>query len=73
MKSMYQQRIEETAAKQGHIGANARWIEGWMRLEHGCLDGLSRHQFDAEVAAAIECIYASSTDQNEQLARSYGL
>lgn len=73
MKSMYQQMIEETAAKQGHIGANARWIEGWMRLEHGCLDCLSRHQFDAEVRQCVACCDAAGPERNEQLARSYGL
>ena len=73
MRSMYQKMIEKTAAKQGHIGVNARWIEGWMRLECGCLDGLSRRRFNYEVAAGIRCIAVSTPAENEQLARSYGL
>ena len=73
MNSMYGKSIEETAAKLGHVGANARWIEGYMRLEHGCLDGLSRKQFDHEVKIGIACIAATTDHMNEQNAQSFGL
>ncbi|MDP2361965.1 MAG: hypothetical protein Q8O14_14645 [bacterium] len=34
---MYQKAIEEELARQGRIGTNPRWVEGWMRLECGTL------------------------------------
>ena len=69
----YAASIREDAAAIGHIGANVRHIEAWMRLEHSTLDGLSRVQFRVEVATAIDCIAASSDTENESLARSFGL
>jgi hypothetical protein len=68
----YTQQIRETLAKLGHIGVNPRHVEGWMRLQHGCLDGLSTSQFRAEVKIALECIAASTPEQNESLAQSEG-
>lgn len=50
-----------------------RYIEAWMRLEHGTLDALSPSQFHAEVMQATECVKASSRRENESLAKSYGL
>jgi hypothetical protein len=70
---MYQQMIREALTQQGHIEIDSRWIEGWMRLEHGCLDSLPRRQFDAEVGVAVKCIANSTAEQNEELAQSYGL
>ena len=74
MRSGYEQLIRETLAKIGRIGAaDARHIEGWMRLEHGCLDGLSAGQFQREVEIALGCIAASTASENESLAESFGL
>ena len=70
----YQQSIRETMARTGHIAAaDPRHVEGWMRLEHPTLDGLSRSQFDAEVRIALECIAAGPLSDSESLATSYGL
>ena len=65
--SFYTQQIREAAPN-----ANPRHIEAWMRLEHGCLDGLSASQFRAEVKIALECIAASTPEENESLAQSEG-
>jgi hypothetical protein len=70
---MYQQMIRETVAKQGRIGVNPRHVEAWMRLEHSCLDGLGKAQFDAQVAVAISCIDAATTKESESLAESFAL
>ena len=70
----YTQLIREAMARSGHVGAaDPRHIEAWMRLEHGCLDGLSRSQFDAEVRIALECIAAAPLADSESLATSMGL
>lgn len=74
MASFYTDAIRETMAKLGKVGAaDPRHIEGWMRLEHGCLDGLSAARFRSEVAIALECIEASTAEENEALAISEGL
>ena len=58
--NLYSQMIRETMASTGRVGAaDPRHVEGWMRIEHGCLDGLSRSQFDAEVRIALEFIAAA--------------
>ncbi len=69
---MYQQMIREECAKQGHVGMNPKLIEAWMRLEHGCLDGLSNRQFADEVAIAIQLVKAEP-EASAKLAKSYGL
>ena len=74
MRSFYTQAIRESLAKAGRVGAaDPRHVEAWMRLEHGCLDGLSAGQFQSEVEIALACIAASSTNENESLAESFGL
>jgi hypothetical protein len=74
MTSFYTQIIRETLAKIGRVGAtDPRWVEGWLRLERGCLDALTADQFRQEIEIALECIDASTATQNEELARSYGL
>ncbi len=70
----YQQSIRETMARLGRIGAaEPRLVEAWMRLEHGCLDGLGRQQFDDEVEIALQCITAGSLADSMSLAQSMGL
>lgn len=69
---MYQQMIREECARQGHVGMDPKLIEAWMRLEHGCLDGLSKRQFDDEVAIAIQLVKAEP-EASAKLARSYGI
>jgi hypothetical protein len=70
----YQLMIRESMASAGRIGAaDPRHVEGWMRLEHPTLDGLSRSQFNAEVRIALECIAAGPLADSEALADSMGL
>ena len=72
--SAYRDLIREAMAKAGRVGAaDPRHVEGWMRLEHGCLDGLTGGQFRDEVEVALECVAAASASDNENLAQSYGL
>lgn len=71
---MYQQIIREELAKAGHVGLDPRWIEGYMRLDHGTLDALSRAQFARETREIAEGIVVTATQaEAESLARSYGL
>jgi len=68
------QMIRETMARNGHVAAaDPRHVEAWMRLEHGCLDGLSRQRFTEEVAIAVACVAAGPQAQSEALAQSMGL
>jgi hypothetical protein len=70
----YEQVIREAMARAGRVGAaDPRHVEGWMRLEHGCLDGLSADQFRAEVEISLQCIEAGPLADSESLAQSYGL
>ena len=72
--SSYRDLIREQMARLGRVGAaDARHVEAWMRLEHGCLDGLGVEQFRSEVEVALACISASTANQNESLAESFGL
>ena len=70
---MYRTRILEQLAKLGRIGVDPAHVEGWMRLEHSTLDGLSREAFAREALIAVECIDQSATRANDELAQSYGL
>ncbi len=73
-RSPYSQTIREAMARSGRIGAaDPRHVEAWMRLEHGCLDGLSTGQFAAEVEVALACIAAGPVSASESLAQSLGL
>lgn len=72
--TIYNQLIREAMARAGHIAAaDPRHVEAWMRLEHGCLDSLSRRQFTDEVLIALQCIAAAPAADSEALAASYGL
>ena len=72
--SSYQEMIRERMAAIGRIGAaDPRYVEAWMRAEHGTLDGLSPNRFDAEIRTALGCIAASSATDNDALAMSFGL
>jgi len=71
---MSETMIREAMAALGRIGAaDPRHVEAWMRLEHPTLDGLTRAQFQDEVAAALDCIAAAPLAESEALAQSYGL
>lgn len=67
---MYEQMIREELARQGRIGTSPRWVEGWMRLECGTLDGLNKARFRKEVSIAYCCTQAATPEENETLATS---
>lgn len=70
----YTNAIRHTLALQGRLGAHdPRIVEAWMRLEHGTLDGLGRVAFQRAVGEAMECADASTRQENESLAGSFGL
>ena len=74
MSSFYQDEITTILAAAGDLPrVEARIIEAWMRVEHGTLDALTARQFREEVVVAAFCARDASDDQNEALARSYGL
>ncbi len=70
---MYQKMIKEKLTAIGYFEIDPRHIEGYMRLEHGTLDGLSKKQFDSEIIMGIECIRADGKENAESLAKSFGL
>ena len=55
------------------LTADVAQVEAWMRLEHGTLGSLSPRRFRAEVKLAVECIVASTPEQNANLTKSFGL
>lgn len=72
--SYYQQVIREELARMGRVGAaDPRHIEGYMRLGHGTLDGLSAAEFRLEVEIGLECIREDGTEAAECNAQSFGL
>jgi len=71
---MYQKIIRETIAKLGYIGKyDPRHIEGFMRLEHPTLNGLSKLQAIKEIKIAIGCINSIGSEESEKNALSFGL
>ena len=50
-----------------------RHIEGWMRLAHPTLDGLSRSEFVRAMYEALGQVQDAGADESEALAASFGL
>lgn len=73
MKSYYEDNIRQEIARQGHIGVDPRHVEGYMRLEHPTLDGLSWDQFRDEVSIGIACVRSDGAQNAERNATSFGL
>lgn len=72
-KAPYDQTIREVLAEIGLIGAaDPRHIEGYMRLQYGTLDHLTRAQFRAEVQLCVQCVKADGIANAERLAQSFG-
>jgi hypothetical protein len=69
----YATAINERLEAMGRRDVSPVYVEGWMRVEHPTLDGLSREQFTEEVAMAVACVDASTDAENRSLAQSYGL
>jgi hypothetical protein len=68
-----QQSIREHLARAGRLGMDLRHVEGWMRIEHATLDGLSPAEFHAEALAAADCTTDAGPITSEALAASLGL
>ena len=68
--SQYEKTIQAELARRGRPEVSARWVEAWIRLELGVLDWLDKARWRKEVRLALECIDASTTEVNEQLATS---
>ena len=69
----YAEMIRELAATMGHLGANVRWIEAWIRTEHPTMDHLSVADMRIEVGVALECIAEAGSEASEALALSHGI
>lgn len=69
----YYQTIREELARQGFIGTDPRHVEGYMRLEHSTLDGLSKGQFRREVLIGALCVERDGEANAEANAKSFGL
>jgi hypothetical protein len=48
-------------------------VEAWMRSEHGTLDAIDPFAFARAIKTAAERVRAAGRDENDELARSYGL
>ena len=71
--SYYQAEISKILKQAKHAEIDPRHVEGYMRLEHSTLDGLSSAQFKKEVFISIACIKEGGVDMAEDNARSFGL
>lgn len=74
-ESFYQRSIREELARMGRgVGvADPRHIEGYMRLGHSTLDGLSAAEFRLEVAVGLACLAEDGLEAAERNAQSFGL
>lgn len=50
-----------------------RWVEAYLRLDHGTLDSLSVDEFKIEIPEIIKIIKEEGKQKAEKLALSYGL
>ncbi len=71
--SMYKESIQRILHAARHAEIDPRHIEGYMRLEHSTLDGLSAGQFKKEVMISISCVKEGGIEMAESNARSFGL
>lgn len=66
---MYQKMIVRLI---GCTETEARLVEGFMRLEHSTLDGLSQSKFKSEAKIGLDCV-RQDPKEAELLAKSFGL
>jgi hypothetical protein len=64
---MYGQLISEFLNGRDY---DPRHIEGYMRLQYGTLDHLSREDFKREVEIGVACINQDGAAKSERLAQS---
>lgn len=69
----YAKQIIRIIDAHGWTDVQPRWIEAWMRDEHGTLDSLSPSEFAREVATARDVALAAGADMSNLLAQSYGI
>jgi hypothetical protein len=65
--------IASVAASRGDTTTDPRYVEAWMREEHGTLDALSASEFEREAILGLQCAADSDDATNGALARSHGL
>lgn len=68
----YAELIAASLKRRGRPDVHPALIEGWMRLQYGCLDHLDRRTFSREIKIALAC-HDDDPDVSERLARSEGL
>lgn len=71
-RSFYTDTLRELIARAGYLGTDPRHIEGYLRLEFGTLDALSREQITAQLPELIATIHYDPRAA-ETLAQSFGL
>jgi hypothetical protein len=71
-QSLYADLIRQSLERQGLKG-DVRYVEAYMRLEHGTLDGLEVGCFDNEVAVAAQAAILDGEAAAMKLAVTYGL
>ena len=71
---MYQKSIKQLLLEvYKRTDIDPRHVEGYMRLQHSTLDGLSKKQFAEEVEIGIMCVDMDGIKNAEQNALSYAL
>ena len=70
-KTGYYQRLISRHLLDSSI--DPRWIEAYLRLDHGTLDSLSVDDFKTEIPEIIKIIIEEGKQEAEKLALSYGL
>lgn len=71
--SLYERPITAELARHGRTEVSPAHVEGYMRIGHSTLDGLSPGEFSMEVEIALACIDEGGIEQAERNARSFGL
>jgi hypothetical protein len=69
----YRTLIEAALARAGRADVNPAHVEAHMRAEHGTLDHLAPAAFRRRALAVIKYVDAMNPEDNDKLARSYGL
>lgn len=70
---IHAEMIRSVLERRGRPDLDSRHVEGYMRVGHGTLDGLSWPEFEAEVLIAIDCVDEGGAAAAEENARSFGL
>ena len=71
--NVYQKLLAEILVELKRPDVDPRHVEGYIRLQHPTLGGLSKEEFLQETKIALTCIDATGWSGSETLALSYGL